>query len=113
MIVEHRHGCEDDASVTVVLSLLHRGVSNAYRAITPIALERGSNFLVHGVDRYDAIYRPHGFAAIGSDAEAEGDKILHRLCRANTIESLHDEIGVAQPTITIVPSTSGTGTFRD
>ena len=48
---------------------------------------------------------------IGRDAQREGDEIFHRLRRADAVERLDDEIGVAQPAIAVVPGAPGSRRF--
>src|SRR5262249_38716434 len=44
---------------------------------------------------------------VGRNAQRKRDEILHRLRRTDAVERLHHEIGVAQPTIAVVPGAAG------
>src|SRR5439155_21382871 len=110
-VVEHRHRSEDDAAVGIVLTWLGRGVADAHRPIPTIALEAGRRFFVHRVDRNDAVDRPQRLVGVGRDAQSKRDEILHRLRRAESVERLHHEIGVAQPAVAVVPGAGGSGSF--
>ncbi len=112
-IEEHRHGGENDAAIGVILDLRRRRVADPNRSVAAVALQVGSDAFLQRYGRHDAVYRPQGLVGVRSDAQGEGDEILHRLRRTDAVERLHHEIGVAQPAIAIVPGPARPGRFRD
>ena len=113
-IEEHRHRGENDAAVGVVLGLLHGGIADAHRAVAAIALEARCDPFVERIGRHDAVDRAQlTLPDRGRDAEDERDEVFHRLRRAQAVERLDDEIGVAQPAEAVVPGARRAGRLGD
>src|ERR1700722_9757279 len=112
-VEEHRRRREDDAAIGVVLRLLGRRIADAHGSVATIALERLGGRLLERIGRHHAVDRPQHLVLIGGDREREGDEILHRLRRADLVERLDDEIGVAQPAIAVIPRAARAGRLGD
>ena len=112
-VEEHRHGGEDDAAIGVVLHLIDRGIADAHRAVAAIALQVGRGALLDRGRRHHAVERPQLQVRLRGDRERERDEFLHRARGADAVERLHDEIGVAQPAIAIIPGAAGRRRLRN
>src|SRR6185295_8299253 len=110
-VEEHRRRRQNHAAIRVMLILRDGGIADPYRPIAAVTLEVGDDALVERIGRYDAVDRLQLAAVSAHDGENVGDVIFHRAARADAIERLHDEIGVAQPAEAIVPGAAGAGRF--
>jgi hypothetical protein len=113
-IEEHlRHG-EDDAAVGVVLDLLLGEIADAHRPHAAVSGQTIDDPLGQRLARHDAINRletPVGFA--GRHIGDVVDVVFHRQGGAQSIECMHDKVGVAQPAVAVIPCTSAVRRFRD
>src|SRR6266498_3403623 len=50
---------------------------------------------------------------LGHDVENEAEVALHRLCGAEAVQRVHDEVGVAQPAVAVVPRAVRVRRFGD
>src|SRR4249919_1287843 len=93
-----------------MLNLRRCGVADTNRSIVPVTLKIRGNDLIHWLRRHDAENWPDIF--LRSDAENERDEVFHRLGGAQAIQCLHDEVGVPQPAMSVVPIASRPRSFR-
>ena len=102
-VEEHRHGGENDAAIGVVLDLIDRGIADAHRAVAAIAFEVGRGALLDAGRLHDAVDRTQLMVRLRCDRQRERNELLHGARRADAVERLDDEIGVAQPAIAVIP----------
>ena len=113
LVEEHRRRREDHAAIDIVLHLLDGCVADPHGAIAMVTLEIGNDALGESVGWNNAIDVTQTFLAIGCDAERVVGEMFHRTCRADAVQSLDDEVGVAQPAIAIIPVSPGAGRLGD
>jgi hypothetical protein len=90
---------------------MDRGIADPHRPIAAIALEVRRNPFLDAVGRDHAVDRAQLVVRLRRDRQCERDEFFHRARRADAVERLHDEIGVAQPAIAVIPGTAGAGRF--
>ena len=95
-----------------MLSLTHCGIADAHRSVAAIAFEVRRGPLVDLSGRHDAVKRPQLLIRLRRDRNRERYEFFHGARRADAIERLDDEIGVAQPAIAVVPGAPGARRFR-
>ena len=113
LVDEHLRRAEDDAAIGIVLHLLGRLVADAHRPHAVEAGEVGGDALVERLivnDAVDRLQRPLGVDGDGGDVV---DVVLHRLRRAEPVQRVDDEEGVAQPAEAVVPVALRAGRLRE
>src|SRR5215468_9991765 len=103
-IEEHWHRSKNDAAIGIVLHLVDGGIADAHWAVAAIALQIGRRALMDHSGRHHTVERAELFVRLGRNRQRERNEFFHRARSANAVERLHDEIGVAQPAIAVIPS---------
>src|SRR5207249_9192001 len=103
-------GGQDGGAVDVVLDLPGCLIADPHRAHPAIAGERVDLLLLGDGPSADPV---HGLQApvLGARNEVDdvGQVALHRPRRAESVEGVDHEVGVAQPAIAVIPGAPGAG----
>ena len=103
-VEEHVGRGENRRAVHVVLHLLGGLVAEAHRAHAAIAGERGDRPLLRHRAAADAVHRLQpALGRAGDDVDDVAQVALHRARRAEAVQGVDDEIGVAQPAVAVIP----------
>ena len=100
-------GGEHDRAIAVILDLRRRAIADTHRLVTAIAGEIRHLEFAELAAAGDWIERRQMLGTIlresVDDVGDEAEIILHRPRRAEAVQRMHDEIGVAQPAEAVVP----------
>ena len=107
-------GCQDHTAVAVVLNLGIGMIADAHGPHATVAGQMVDDTLVQALLLSDTEDRLQVAAIPAGDQVGDVEEVaLHGSGRAQTVERLHDIVGVAQPAEAVVPISLGTGGFGD
>ena len=112
LVEEQLHRSEHDAAVDVVLALAPGIVADAHRTHAAIACEVPGLALVQLALEMDAVDRAEVAVGAGREVEQIAQVLFHAARRTEPVQRAHDEGGVAQPAVAVVPVAHGARRFR-